>query len=118
MSTRMFRVRATPRHHVAIQGKLIIRAAVPTSFACMITDLSLGGAKVVLDEDHPLPGKVFLFESFHQNIYECSVQWRTERTLGLKFVDLASQADRRALIGCCSMGLTEPTTPVEPQATD
>jgi hypothetical protein len=114
MVQRHYRARETTRHIVSVRGKVIIPAGIPQVFGCLILDLSVEGAKIQLDDDHPLPDKIMLFESHRQNIYECVVRWRKERIAGVNFIDVCQNAVRRALLEECSLGRLDPVD--EPQA--
>src|SRR5688572_29791771 len=67
--------RATLRHDVSVRGKIIVSGFSSWTLGCLVVDLSLGGARVTLDEHRSLPEKVMLFEAHQQNIYECDVRW-------------------------------------------
>ena len=102
-----FQRRASLRHEVSVRGKIII-AGVPTqTVACSVVDLSLGGARVTLDEACSLPEKVMLFEAHQQNIYECIVRWQNGPTVGLNFLDQCNLSVRKALIADVSLGLAK-----------
>jgi hypothetical protein len=106
--TQLFQRRATLRHEVSVRGAIIDGSCDPArTIGCGIVDLSLGGAKIELDEDCPLPDRVMLYESSRENVYECSIRWRDGRTIGLGFVDIVSLSARRALISEASQGVVE-----------
>lgn len=103
-----FQRRASLRHDVSVRGAVIVKVGDATRTAgCLILDLSLGGAKVELDEDGPLPDKVLLYESHRENVYECSIRWRDGRSVGLSFLDQIALSERRALISEVSHGVVE-----------
>jgi hypothetical protein len=114
MVQRHYRARETTRHIVSIRGKVIIPAGIPQAFGCLILDFSVEGAKIQLDEDHPLPEKIMLFESHRQNIYECVIRWRKERVAGVNFIDVCQSALRRTLLEECSLGLLDPADEPRP----
>lgn len=101
----MYTPRAHPRHIVSIGGKLIVQAKEPLTIPCRILDLSDGGAKVKMDTSEGLPAKLLLYESYQQNIYECSVRWQQEDIAGLMFIDICPKHTRLRLIAECSLGL-------------
>ena len=104
----LFQRRATLRHDVSVRGAIIIKAGQATStIGCLIIDLSLGGARVKLDEHNLLPSKVLLFEAHRENVYECSVRWQDGPAVGLSFLDQFTVSARRALIEEVSNGLLE-----------
>jgi hypothetical protein len=104
----MFQRRASLRHNVSLRGAVIVGAGdTARSLGCVIVDLSLGGARVELDEDCELPERVHLYEADCHNVYECTVRWRQGRLVGLGFVDLVTMAARRKLISKVSQGIVE-----------
>lgn len=70
-----------------------------------IADVSEGGARIEVEagQDAVLaflePGAPLrLLETTSENIYECELRWRDVRNLGLQFIDLATRAQRQALL--------------------
>jgi hypothetical protein len=53
---------------------------------CTMSDISDGGAKVILDRSVQLPESFSLWLRNNGSVYrECTVVWRTEDTLGVQF---------------------------------
>jgi c-di-GMP-binding flagellar brake protein YcgR len=101
-----FQRRATLRHDVSVRGAIIVKLSLAMqTLGCLIVDLSLGGAKVKLDENYALPPKVLLFEAHRENVYECSVRWQDTQAVGLSFLDQFTISARRALLVEVSQGL-------------
>lgn len=109
----MYTPRAHPRHIVSIGGKIIVQSKEPVTINCRILDLSDGGAKVKIEGSEILPAHVLLYESYQQNIYECSVRWQKEDTVGLMFIDICPKHTRLMLIAECSLGLVPELTKEE-----
>jgi len=110
-SPRVVRRRLNVRKKVSIKGKVIFVAGMSQTVDSMIVDLSPGGARVELCEDYVLPDEVLLFEANNQNVFECVVRWRKDRSAGLNFVDYCSKAVRLALLEDKALGLMEACEP-------
>jgi hypothetical protein len=90
--------RAFPRSKVQIDGK-VVAPDMPCVIACMIQNLSEDGALVATDEPARVPRRAYLWQARTGTLFECDVRWRKGgRLFGLRFVDTASRASRRALI--------------------
>jgi hypothetical protein len=105
---RQFQRRATLRHEVSVRGAVIIQVGEASrSVGCRLIDLSLGGARIELDEDCILPEKVKLTENCRGTVHECSVRWRNGREAGLGFLNPATLSQRKALIEELSQGIAK-----------
>lgn len=105
---RQFQRRATLRHEVSVQGAVIIKVGEASrSVGCRLVDLSLGGARIELEEDCILPEKVQLMESHRETVHECSVRWRNGRQAGLSFLNPATISLRKMLVEELSKGLVQ-----------
>ena len=88
--------RAFPRHRVHINGKIILMDG-PCYVDCVIRDISEDGAHVTMQLPMQLPVSVYLWEAQTRMIYVCSVQWRRQTMVGLRFTDRGGRAMRRVL---------------------
>lgn len=71
--------------------------------SCTISDISIAGARVDTRFFVDVPERVFLFESDTGNLFECRVRWQQSTQMDVSFIDVGSQALRRALIRQHSM---------------
>jgi hypothetical protein len=88
--------RAFPRHRVHINGKIILMDG-PCYVDCVIRNISEDGAHVTMQVPMQLPVSVYLWEAQTRMIFECSVQWRRQTMVGLRFTDRRGRAMRRTL---------------------
>lgn len=91
--------RAHPRQRSRLEGRLLTLDG-RCNFRCVVVDVSEGGARVS-GVSELLPGKVFLFISMTSDIFECEIRWCRKNEIGLRFIDCAPRAQRKALLSLC-----------------
>lgn len=93
--------RASPRHQVRINGKILSPDGSCT-VDCVVKDISEGGALVNVRSNVVLGSRVYLWQAETGTLFECDVRWRKLDHVGLHFIDIASRAKVRALIDRCT----------------
>lgn len=83
------------RHDVNIAGVLIIDGR---HYDCLVKDLSLGGARIALNDARVLPERLKLLELESRSAFECMVRWQNNAEAGLSFIDLCTRSERRSII--------------------
>lgn len=82
---------ASPERRGARRYQTLTRATIivtepPAEFECVIRNISIGGALLVLRDTGPVPD-TFLLDSAYHPALPCRVAWRTEHRLGVQFGD-------------------------------
>ena len=80
-------LRKKPRRHFGYRAKIYKDKDSP-AFACAISDISDGGARLNLKDEVDLPDSFFLLFTPSGSAHRrCHVIWRDGLTLGVKFSD-------------------------------
>ncbi len=96
----MFQERATPRHEVLVEAK-IMSPDLASCIACVINEVSDGGARITIAEEVKLAGSVYLWQAETGTTIECQVNWRKPGSVGLQFARPNAPAVR-ALTRICT----------------
>ena len=100
--------RTSFRHTVCIPVTII--SLIPERFelSATIIDISIDGAQLEVVDASSVPKHCQLVRSFDDSIYDCEVRWAKGDRLGLRFIDMCTSAQRRAIISALksSMGLS------------
>lgn len=82
------------RRHRRVQAKLdgCIDSA-GRLFACVITDVSAGGAQLLAEVPRQLQDVSLEIEAFEG--FECRIVWRTDTRIGVEFVNDVTEVTRR-----------------------
>jgi hypothetical protein len=76
--------RQAERHRV-LWGSWIAHLDGSNVIKCQTRDISVGGVRIHLSEQHPLPPSVYFLDVRNRLIYESAVIWRNLPEAGLKF---------------------------------
>ena len=74
-----------------------------------ITNISASGAKVAAAFPKNGPSTIFLVDLAHGDVYECDVRWRSEGSIGVRFVDMLGGAKKRKLFAGERLGISGET---------
>ena len=82
---------ADPERRKTRRYQTLTRATIVVSepageFECVIRNISIGGALLVVRDSAPVP-ETFLLNSAYHPALPCRVAWRTEHRLGVQFGD-------------------------------
>jgi len=78
-------LRKKTRRHFRYTAKILVDRKGPPR-ACLISDISEGGARLLLETDHELPDRfVLLLTAKGDARRRCRVVWRHETTVGVAF---------------------------------
>jgi hypothetical protein len=69
----------------ALKGARIIFNDGASSFSCAVRDISDEGAKLSIDDTAHVPDFFLLMFDDERPSQQCSVKWRSARTLGVQF---------------------------------
>ncbi len=96
----MFKERASARHEVAIDAK-IMSPDLSSCIACVINDVSDGGARITIADGLNLADRIYLWQAETGTTIECQVRWRKADSAGVQFADPNAPAGR-ALTRICT----------------
>ncbi len=89
--------RSQARYEVCLEGEIIWGGGKRRQ-RCVIRDISLNGARVDTQHFVDVPDRFFLHEKTDDGLFECDLKWHQGGMMGVFFIDVGSQSQRRALI--------------------
>ena len=87
--------RAHPREEVLRPG-VIVHGRSGRTVPCRIIDLSLGGARLLIEGDDVPDQGLTLIDQHAGTLNDCQVVWRRAKFAGVRFVPAAESAQRKA----------------------
>ncbi|MGE0214027.1 MAG: PilZ domain-containing protein [Parvibaculaceae bacterium] len=78
--------RRRARRYQTLTRAMIVVAEPAAQFECVIRNISIGGALLVVRDTGPIPDTFTLDSAYHPAL-PCRVAWRTEHRLGVQFGD-------------------------------
>ncbi len=71
----------------AMRAADLVFSDVRTPIACLVSEISNSGLKLLIDSPHKLPDLIKLVLSHPHREHLCKVAWRREKEVGLQIVD-------------------------------
>jgi hypothetical protein len=88
--------RGQTRRRTVLSGLIV---SGQTTIPCTLRDLSVGGARLQLQSDQPLPKAITLVDRTNGIAHAAAIAWRSGRDLGVRFqrsIDLKTATDGEA----------------------